>query len=31
MAGCVESFIESLPNWTKFKANYDQQVEEVFI
>lgn len=29
MAGCVENFIESSPDWKLYKNNYDQQVEEV--
>lgn len=29
MAGCVENFIESSPDWKLNKNNYDQQIEEV--
>ena len=29
MAGCVENFIESSPDWKLYKNNYDQQIEEV--
>jgi hypothetical protein len=29
MAGCIENFIESAPDWQIYKNNYDQQLEEV--
>ena len=29
MAGCIEEAVDGLPDWTRFKSNLNEQIDEI--